>query len=203
MKEWVTLMIKSRGLRHVPRFQNSPRIKDNNVAEHSYYVALYTCILCEYLGFDDLAIKNMLIYSLLHDVHEGISIDIPNNLKRLTKESSGAIERTAMTEIFRDLPYDIELISSSAKHIPKMADMIDALIYSVEEHKMGNKFFLPIILEIKFGLEKHIKKFELRDRSAMDGFVADLFCALGIGDLVGKKADMTSMTHICRGFKDA
>ena len=203
----VAFILKSRGMRHMTRFQNTPRIKENNVAEHTGYVAMYTLLIWRYLDMVD-DYGDLLSKAILHDVHEGISVEMPQNVKRFLRKSVSVIEDYAKDEIFKGmgemLRCDLD-ISPIKGLILKCADIIDALVYSCEEYHMGNKFFLAIIKEIKSGvrfvadsIDDELGKPERK----MSTFIDMLFVSLGIDNIKGELADMDNMTHIARGFCD-
>ena len=97
---WHEFVIKSRGVRWTTRFQNSPRIKDTNVAEHGYYVALYAMVICDVLQLDRTIEGVVIRDALRHDLHEGLCFDIPNNVKRHIKREAGVIEKKAYDEVW-------------------------------------------------------------------------------------------------------
>ena len=68
---------------------------------------------------------------------------------------------------------------------------------------MGNKFYLPIIREVKLGLIKCASKLDdmIGGERAVE-FISDLFVDLGMSDLEVADRDMDSMTHIHKGFGD-
>lgn len=193
-------ILKSRGMSHVIRFMNTPRIRNNDIAQHSYYVTLYTWLICKYLNISKKVASSLVNQALLHDVHEGISVDIPQNVKRkVGKKVYEKIENTAAAEIFGknvDVCGDVNLIV-------KYADLMDALIYSTEEYNSGNNFFLIIIKECKLSLVKIAKKIDkiiYRYNRGMMSFTMKLYASIGISKLDGIESDLTSMTHIHKGW---
>jgi len=205
MNKLVGLFLKSRGARHVTRFCNSPRIKENNIAEHQYYVALYTKLLCDYLQINDEDTVDAIGYALIHDLHEGISIDIPQNVKRRTPSHSDGIESCAVHELGLN-----RAIPEVGMDIVKIADLLDALIYSIEEVRMGNGFFYAPIAEIKGVLNDKVsevdeKLFEAEifcKRGALIEFYHALLAHMDADKILTLPPDTKSMTHIHKGFRD-
>ena len=206
----IRFILKSRGMCHMTRFQNSPRIRDNNVAEHSYYVALYAHMICGYIDISPETEHGAMRLALLHDIHEGISVEVPNNVKRMLKPEIAAIEAAAIKEIFQGEAWRVENSDPLAAAIVKLADCMDALIYSVEEYKMGNKFFRAVIAEIKYGILDIAEHLDIMycirkqsDAPLSLSLVNKLISALGIDDINAMTSDMDNMTHFHKGFDNA
>jgi 5'-deoxynucleotidase YfbR-like HD superfamily hydrolase len=200
-------MAKSRGARHMTRFQNSVRITDNNVAEHIGYVALYTMLICNIFGVDDAERCTAIEFAVLHDIHEGISLEIPANVKRVCRNPVMAIEDRAKREMFvglEEIAHNIDLsMTDEIKAIVKLADLIDALAYVAEELKMGNKFFNPHALEIKGALHKQAKALgEYYERVEPIMHFKNVICgAFGLDTHYVSESDKRSTTHIHKGFE--
>jgi 5'-deoxynucleotidase YfbR-like HD superfamily hydrolase len=182
--------LKVRGMRFVNRWGNSPRIKENNVAEHSFFVAYYVKEMCKRLPIDDNDLGNILSLALDHDLHESIMVDIPTNVKRKVNISCNEIEEEAK--------------------IIKLADLLDALLTCQEEIQMGNHFFIcardeikPVFISVFNDLIKDIKS-EYRTEP-IKSWVSEILVGAGIGnpfDLEYEKQqpDLESMTHIHKGY---
>lgn len=183
---------KSRGMEHVIRYIQNPRIKDQSVAAHSYYVALFAGYLCDLFEVDS-NFKSMAIeWSLYHDIGESISLDIPANVKRKNKVESKKIEDAAFAEMV-----SIEGIQfDDIKMLVKLADLLDVLFYCSEEISMGNSFFISIMAEAVTAVDLVARDLEeLFDEADVQVKVAKI-----VGELlhVQERAeyDMDSMTHI-------
>jgi len=216
MEDYVTFILKTRGMRHVNRYTQCPSIRPNNVAEHSYYVSLYSILIYNYLCGEKMSMEHIgriSSYAIFHDMHEGISVEIPHNVKRKNKSESLNIEDMASSELYggtfiskhigkmnesvSDDNFDMEIV--------KIADMLDVLIYATEEFKMGNKFYLPIISEIKYSLKRVIGTFDKKHSTTESGrmgvFYNSLISMLKLNNVDESELDMESMTHIDKGFK--
>ena len=64
------------------RYNNRTRLKNESIAEHSFYVALTALRLCEVLEIEDSLKLKILEMAIIHDVGETNSIDAPYTLKR-------------------------------------------------------------------------------------------------------------------------
>ena len=71
-----------RDMAFVPRWAILRTIKNQSVAEHSYFVALYSEQICSTLGLTMEQTGCVLSYALLHDVAETFLGDIPGPSKR-------------------------------------------------------------------------------------------------------------------------
>ena len=65
-------------LKHIIRYNNLPRIKDESVAEHSYFVALIVARLHQYYNFN---LEKALLMAIVHDIFEVHISDVPRNVK--------------------------------------------------------------------------------------------------------------------------
>lgn len=64
------------------RFNNAIHIHDENVAEHSFYVATYSMMICDELKIDGYVKLVCIQKALVHDIHEIEISDIPHNVKK-------------------------------------------------------------------------------------------------------------------------
>ena len=65
------------------RFNNAVHIHEENVAEHSFYVAMYAYALCDELKISGELRQTIIEKALIHDVHETVVSDIPHNVKKM------------------------------------------------------------------------------------------------------------------------
>lgn len=82
-------------LRNVIRFSNSTRIKDESVAEHSYFTAYYSMVLARVLIAKEGVQLNMgriLEAAILHDIDEAMSGDFVRHFKYMDKSLKSHIE---------------------------------------------------------------------------------------------------------------
>ena len=150
----------NRRLSNIYRFCNVPRIKDESVAEHSYFVTLYSMVIADIVGnVDKTKIMKM---SLLHDSEESISGDFPHPTKERFPTFNEALEEINLfliKEIFKDNQEYIELWKESRNEdteearIVKLADRLSVLVYTNEESELGNSHMMEIY-------QKEIKKLE-------------------------------------------
>lgn len=136
-----------RELSFVPRWPIIRRIKEQSVAEHSYYVTLYAgqvAELIEYKG--DRAM--LLDMALRHDIEESFTSDIPGPSKRAMIDDEKA-NRWVIDELnrrflenFRQIPMEEEL---NIKLIIKIADLLDEVFYLATEQQLGNRAISKVL----------------------------------------------------------
>jgi len=146
-----------RDLSYVPRWGILRSIRKQNVAEHSYYVALYADQLAALIQWEgDTAA--LLQYALLHDIDETITGDIPGPVKR------AAFDKTKMWNKIRDTMarrfgtinvFRLNNPLPEIKAIVAVADSIDEISYLIEETVLGNKWVKVVLVEA-------IRRFEAR-----------------------------------------
>ena len=153
-------------LRHIVRFNNSPRIKDESVAEHSYYTSFYSLVLCEVLTEFGAEIDKgkLLSKAILHDMDESFSGDFVRMYKNATPELRDAIENTnkkLIDSVFRGLfnkqgrfeylskYLSLEWINckddSIEGEIVSFADFLSVLSYVLHEVGSGNRSILKYV----------------------------------------------------------
>ncbi|HSX57680.1 MAG TPA: YfbR-like 5'-deoxynucleotidase [Candidatus Saccharimonadales bacterium] len=147
----------NRNLAHVKRFNNRPLLFGESVAEHSFYVAHYTQLLCWLLESKKIKIDTQKAVSmaLIHDSEEGFSGDILNPFKHFNDKIASAIAEVNEETIelmFEELPKELsgELIElwheeqkrvSIESQVVKVADSLSLLSKCFEEMEAGNSNF--------------------------------------------------------------
>ena len=133
-----------RELEHVPRWAIIRCIKQQSVAEHSYFTAMYANKIAEIIGWDKkypYEIHKLITYALWHDIEECFMSDIPGPVKHGTidefkynkfadnqcKKYWGKSKNDIIDERF---PYDRQIIQ-----IVKCASTIEELFYLLGDCK--------------------------------------------------------------------
>ncbi len=143
----------ARQLMLIERFVTLKRIQKESVAEHSFFTALYAMLVA------DLEIKNgksvnvekVLRIALLHDLEETSVSDIPRPIKHATPEFRSEVQKVGervVSQILSDLPeplklsylelWKVEKDEALESRICRASDLLEALIWVVEEEEMGN-----------------------------------------------------------------
>jgi len=146
-----------RDLAYVPRWGILRNIRNQSVAEHSYYVALYAEQLAELIMWDGNHV-DVVRYALVHDIDETITGDIPGPVKRAAfdKEKTWNKIRGAMAQRFGlRTVRQFHTVNAEVKAIVSVADSIDEIAYLMEETILGNKW-------VKVVLEEAIRRFNVR-----------------------------------------
>lgn len=146
-----------RMLSFVERWAIAPRLHHQNVAEHSYFVALYCSEMCEFMGLSDGDRVKVLDYALRHDAFEAWTSDIPGPAKRsllsMTTEREyhnqfgqvmGPTYRDAMARGDEQI-YNWRSRKDQKGHtfrvrdVIKVADILDSLFFLATEEQLGNR----------------------------------------------------------------
>lgn len=162
-------------LRNITRYSNSPRVHNENVAEHSFYVALVCFYLCQNLNHSvkryvvdtDKALRK----AILHDLDECISGDFVRPFKLSSEELYNAIEKgiekqlpKLFDEVFKDLPGKLKRSWTATwknarsgdtleGDIVAFADFLSVLSYVLSEYRLGNIAILEHIKDLDLYLE--------------------------------------------------
>lgn len=147
-------------LSNIIRYSQQNKIKNESVAEHSFYVMWFVNRLCTKYNLSDKIRLLALEAALLHDIPEVITNDITYDVKRMIPEVSDLLqpyEKQVISEHSVDAcntlfhPESIE--GHIAKKLVKHADILSVLQYCQNEENLGNKNFT----ELRKATEKRVK----------------------------------------------
>lgn len=147
-------------MHRVQRYSSVPVLRPENVAEHSWQVAM----ICYAIGTDvnarsvvSIDIGALLVKALTHDVSEALSGDIIRSFKHSSPALKKAIEDAdainmakLRTEIGQPVGQDLYVAWSEAKDdtlegdIVGLADLLCVVSYCIEEYALGNRRILFI-----------------------------------------------------------
>lgn len=152
------------------RYNNTPTLSGESVAEHSYYVAFLTMLVGDYLmnkGVVGLDKEKMMKMALVHDLEEIISGDIIKVLKsgefkevlqKLNVKSmrylTGTMEEEG--EAYYALWMEAKEKKTTEARIVDFVDMVTCAIYCVKEIHLGNKYFREILVYATNALQKMV-----------------------------------------------
>ena len=141
------------------RFNNTPKIVGESVAEHSYYVTFLSMLLADFIEENSkVAIDRDVMYkmAIIHDMEEIISGDIIKVLKH------GGLKEELEKMNHRSMEFLTDVLGRKGKEylriwetlkdkgtieskIIDLADWLSIIVYSVREIHMGNKYFEEIL----------------------------------------------------------
>ncbi|MED4262020.1 YfbR-like 5'-deoxynucleotidase [Priestia aryabhattai] len=136
------------GLGEIIRYNNRPKIKNENVAEHSFYVSTTVLKICKMYDIDDATKLKALTFAAVHDVPEIFLGDVPYDTKvdnPALQEILSAAELASLEKNMPELSEDYrqflkeEKEESVAYLITKLADTVSVLQYSNRELQLGNQ----------------------------------------------------------------
>jgi len=138
------------GLCYITRYDTVPRVKDENVAEHSFLVSAMILKLEEVYSFD---LGKALVIAVSHDILENETGDICHILKRNhleLYEVLKTVEKKALEKYPDAVRYGIkeyDLNSSVESKVVHLADSIQVLQYSTNEIRLGSNFYFDEVKE--------------------------------------------------------
>ena len=147
MKEFYDKITK---LNYIIRYSNTPRIKDETVAVHSFMVAAIILKLHEEYNFN---LERALMLAICHDIPEFETNDICHVTKQRYPEIREVL-KIAEIEALRDLPKSIKSAfqeysdgETTESKIAHLADIIQCQQYASNEVKLGNLGHMEEIIE--------------------------------------------------------
>lgn len=156
---------KLNGLSLVTRWNFHYRIKEQNVADHSYWVAVYTMVLvkihndewnkrCSTISEyqrNEISVEKAIQHALLHDMDESITCDLPYLVKRQVTDWA-SVQLSALNSMTERLPQEWQRFlkdmwvgkDDQIYDIVKAADLLDVIRYCDNETALGNLQYLAI-----------------------------------------------------------
>lgn len=144
------------------RYANRNRIKNEDLAQHSYSVAYYCFQIANEYHIKDEIRNEAIAMSIIHDIGEVFTSDLPHDIKYENpelKELCDTLERryvnTQLPEV-KDLWNKLEdkQHPTLAGAMVKLGDTLSVDAYVNREIELGNKS--PIMKEIKEDVQKRI-----------------------------------------------
>ena len=136
-------------LSYIVRYSNIPRIKDESVAEHSFYVAAIIQKLYDKYDFDLGRALNM---AISHDMIEVYVNDIPHLIKQRHPDLT-ALLKDIETREAENFPSCVEhgirelQFKSFETTIVQMADAIQCNQYASNEISLGNSSYMQKVVD--------------------------------------------------------
>lgn len=158
-----------RRVSHVNRYSSFPVLRKENVAEHSFWVALLSLSIADDLGLT--LEERFLVVSraLVHDIDESITGDFIRSIKHSDPELLSRLDAVSgkVVSDFDDLlgtqyleRWDNAKEPGLLGDIVRLVDFAVVLAYLIEEERMGNRLLKPIANDLlqnltKFGANAH------------------------------------------------
>lgn len=144
-------------LRYIERWSLMRNVVKENVAEHSYHVAILTHMLCTIANevyHKQVSTHEAVSMALFHDAIEVFTGDIPTPVKHQNKkilDSFREIESIAADKLTNMVPPELRVIysqyihskqdASELRRFVKAADLLDAYLKCLTELSAGNREF--------------------------------------------------------------
>lgn len=131
-------------LKNITRYNHRTRLKDESVAEHSFFTTLITLEICKRLNLNDELTFACLCKSLLHDMPETelnditYDVKVKLNLYPLLKEYEDEYYEKNFPKLIKLMKNDDDNIVNL---IVKYADAMSVLQYVYNESELGNTTF--------------------------------------------------------------
>lgn len=160
-------------LSYIIRYSNVPRIKNESVSEHSFFVSVEILNLYSLYEFD---LGKAISMAITHDFLESEVDDVNHYIKRKYPLIKKAIKDAEEQELSNYPQFIIDLINeyrngeSVESKIVKLADTIQCSTYSKHEMNLGNHGYMKEVntksneraAELKMLLSSQLRKEELR-----------------------------------------
>lgn len=148
-------------LSNIVRYSQQNKIKNETVAEHSFYVVWFINRICTKYKLDDNIRVMALEAGLLHDIPEVVTNDITYDVKQMLPEVSALLQPYEEDIIMEHSERSYRVLFNPqtfeemlAKKIIKHADVLSVLQYCQHEETLGNKNFT----ELREETEKRVKE---------------------------------------------
>jgi len=138
-------------MRDLKRYNNAFRIKDESVAEHSYFVAMSVLLLNQIYNFD---LNKAIQMALVHDCGEPFITDVPHDVKERFVELRNVLEDSEKIAIKEEYPREIfdlfcefEIGNTLEALVVELADVISCIQFSSSEVNLGNGYMKRVLVE--------------------------------------------------------
>ncbi len=142
MNEGFTIPQKVYNLKFIQRYSITPRITNETVAEHSFFVATYVMELYKDYKFD---LNKAVQMAIIHDFAESFIGDITLSTKTMCPDLVEAVSNAEKEVMFQNFPsfiYELyreyEQRTSVESLIVKLADTMQVRQYAGNEIELGN-----------------------------------------------------------------
>ena len=142
MNEGFTIPQKVYNLKFIQRYSITPRITNETVAEHSFFVATYVMELYKDYKFD---LNKAVQMAIIHDFAESFIGDITLSTKTMCPDLVEAVSNAEKEVMFQNFPsfiYELyreyEQRTSVESLIVKLADTLQVKQYAGNEIELGN-----------------------------------------------------------------
>lgn len=126
----------TRDMNVVPRWGILRLTRQQNVAEHSYFVTLYTVAICDLLNLGEATRDLAVRHALTHDLPETMSGDIPAPWKKL---AGGDGETPALSGILSQRFGADAHVVGIVPAVVAVADLYEAAMFLAGEEAVGNQ----------------------------------------------------------------
>lgn len=148
-------------LANIPRFSIYTRVFDESVAEHSYYVAVFSAFLFDHFASQNAidrppaSLSRILVAALGHDLDEAWSGDINGPFKHmLPAQVRSSMESDGLNRVREEMGaitkgqsvfHHIEHLNEMEEYILKLADIMSLVMFISRERRAENMAFLSEI----------------------------------------------------------
>lgn len=149
------------------RYANRNRIKNEDLAQHSYSVAYYCFEIAEKYHILKETRNKAIAMAVIHDIGEVFTSDLPHDVKYENPELKQLCDKLERKYVHEELPNSVAELwdeledkenPSLAGAIVKLGDSLSVNAYVDREIELGNTS--PIICEIKQDIQKRIMEQE-------------------------------------------
>lgn len=148
------------------RYNTQQKINKETVASHSYYVTLFTKMICDGLGVVPSIKLLALEFALVHDVPEYLMNDVTYDAKLLMPDIIPLLNKFEQSYLEQNFPETVDTAYGSederivARLIVELADVYSVIQYSDNEISLGNSRFQEIQAQSRMRASKIIKTLE-------------------------------------------
>mgnify|MGYP000288745494 FL=1 len=129
------------------RYNNRTHLQEESVAEHSFFVALFSLKIVQALKLPEELELRILRLAVLHDCAESITSDIPHNVKKLYPDFASFLKTVEDQYYSKHWSYFKDKLNDEiAEAVVKLADNYSVLQFCINEQRLGNTS--PDIMEI-------------------------------------------------------
>lgn len=135
-------IMREYSLKDIIRYNTRSKIKEETVADHTCFVSILSLKILAQLGItDDKVIKDTLVLSVLHDIPESCTSDIPYDVKQRCPELRELLEKLEDEYYNKYWSNFVEALEAKKKLpglVVKLADVYSVFQFCCSELRLGN-----------------------------------------------------------------
>lgn len=153
-------------LDNIVRYNTLNKVKNESVASHSFYVALFSMMICKSMGLTEEITSKAISLALVHDIPEIEINDVTHDAKQRMPEIVSILREYEAKFLLCTFPEVYDIMKSTnisdqiANQVVEVADALSVYQFCDNEVQTGNRYFIELLDQTRDRVRKEIEKTE-------------------------------------------